>query len=53
MTLAIVQPNQKVNELEVVISVRKLLLGAKAGNLTQDNIAHHAPGIGKKLEENK
>ncbi|MBC7357074.1 MAG: hypothetical protein H5U10_00905 [Desulfacinum sp.] len=48
MTLAIVKPNKDVNELTVTISVRKLLLGEKAGNLTPDDIAHHAPGIGKK-----
>ena len=48
MTLAIVKPNRDVNELTVTISVRKLLLGEKAGNLTPDDIAHHAPGIGKK-----
>lgn len=47
MTQAIVRPNQNVNELTVAISVRKLLLGEKAGNLTQDDIAHHAPGVGK------
>lgn len=48
MTLAIVNPNPDVNELSVAISVRKLLLGEKAGDLKPDDIAHHAPGIGKK-----
>jgi len=48
MTFAIARPNQNVNELSVAISVRKLLLGEKAGNLGPDDIAHHAPGIGKK-----
>jgi len=48
MTTAIVQPNHDVNELSVAISVRQLLLGEKAGNLGPDDIAHHAPGIGKK-----
>jgi hypothetical protein len=28
--------------------VRKELLGSAAGNLTQDDIIHHASGIGKK-----
>ncbi len=48
MTSAIVRQNKDVDELTVVISVRKLLLGDKAGNLGPDDIAHHAPGIGKK-----
>ena len=47
MTTSIGQPNQDVNEFSVVISVRKLLLGGKAGNLGPDDIAQHAPGIGK------
>ena len=51
-TLAIAQPSKDINELEAVISVRKLLLGKKkCGNLTQDDIAHHAPGIGKNSEK--
>ncbi|MFA5785289.1 MAG: hypothetical protein WC962_10460 [Phycisphaerae bacterium] len=48
MTYAIAKPNQEVNELSVAISVRKLLLGDKAGNLVANDIAHHAPGIGRK-----
>lgn len=48
MTRAIKRPGQDVNELTVAISVRKLLLGEKAGQLGPDDIAHHAPGIGKK-----
>jgi hypothetical protein len=48
MVQAIANPNQVNNELTVVIAVRKLLLKEKAGNLTEDQIAHHAPGIGKK-----
>lgn len=48
MTRAIATPGPDVNELTVSIAVRKLLLGDKAGNLGPDNIAHHAPGIGKK-----
>jgi len=35
------------NPLSVVVAIRKYLLGDAAGQLTQDNIAHHAPGIGK------
>ena len=48
MVSAIVTPSEKANELTTVISVRSLLLKEKAGNLTSENIAHHAPGIGKK-----
>lgn len=48
MVLAITNPNQTNNELTVVIAVRKLLLKEKAGNLSEDQVAHHAPGIGKK-----
>jgi hypothetical protein len=47
MTRSIVAPNIETNELSTVMSVRKLLLENNAGNLTQDKIAHHAPGIGK------
>ncbi len=46
MVLAIVHPNKDANELSVTVSVRKLLLGTTAGNLSKDDIAHHAPGIG-------
>jgi hypothetical protein len=48
MVRAITDPNENTNELTTVISVRKLLLKEKAGTLNSDNIAHHAPGIGKK-----
>lgn len=47
MVTSIVSPNEKTNELSTVVSVRKLLLQKEAGNLTTENIAHHAPGIGK------
>ena len=47
MTRAIVNPNETVNELTVTIAVRKLLLADKAGDLDADEIAHHAPGIGR------
>lgn len=49
MVNAITAPNAKTNELSTVVSVRKLLLQEKAGNLVPENIAHHAPGIGKKI----
>lgn len=45
---AIINPNADTNELSVVISVRQLLLGDQSGNLNQNDVAHHAPGIGKK-----
>ena len=48
MVGAITAPNEKANELTTVISVRNLLLKEKAGTLNSDNIAHHAPGIGKR-----
>lgn len=48
MVLAIVNANQTTNELTVIIAVRKLLLKEKAGNLTTDQVAHHAPGIANK-----
>lgn len=43
---AIAAPNAEVNELSTVIEVRALLLKSEAGSLTQNDIAHHAPGIG-------
>lgn len=46
MTLALVNPAPTRNELTTVLSVRRLLLGEKAGSLCADDIAHHAPGIG-------
>ncbi|WP_339880570.1 hypothetical protein [uncultured Algoriphagus sp.] len=48
MVGAIVNPNQDNNALTVIIAVRKMLLKTKAGNLNEDQIAHHAPGIGRK-----
>ena len=48
MTTAIMQSNPDVNELSVTISVRKILLGEKAGSLSAVDIAHHAPAIGEK-----
>ena len=48
MGQAIAKPNETINPLSVVIDVRKILLGNGAGKLTQDDIIHHAPGIGKK-----
>ena len=46
MVVSIATPNEETNELSTVVSVRKLLLQKNAGNLTTENIAHHAPGIG-------
>ena len=48
MVGAIASPSKGTNELTTVVSVRSLLLKDKAGHLTSENIAHHAPGIGKK-----
>jgi len=47
MAEGLVRPNESNNPLVVVVAVRKLLLGDKAGDLTMDNIISHAPGIGK------
>ena len=44
---AIAAPDSKTNPLSVVVTVRKVLLGAAAGDLASDSIIHHAPGIGK------
>lgn len=48
MAEALVRPNEENNPLVVVVAVRKLLLGDKAGDLTMENIISHAPGIGRK-----
>ena len=45
MTSSIASPTNETNVLTTVISVRKLLIGDKAGSLTSENIAHHALGI--------
>ena len=44
---AIAKPNDKNNPLSVVVAIRKYLLGVAAGELSQNNIGHHAPGIRK------
>lgn len=47
MVNAIVKPSNNTNELTAVVLVRSLLLKEKSGKLAPENIAHHAPGIGK------
>jgi len=47
VTNAIINRSEDCNELTAILAVRKLLLGNDAGELNQDNIAVHAPGIGK------
>ena len=47
MVNSIAKPSDTTNELTTVVLVRSLLLKEKAGKLTSENIAHHAPGIGK------
>lgn len=49
MGKAAVNETKQTNALTVVISVRKLLLQDKAGNLEPDNVIVHAPGIGKQI----
>lgn len=52
MVRSIINPSDDANELTTVISVRHLLLKENAGNLESKDIAHHAPGIGKKPANN-
>lgn len=47
MAESLVRPNAQNNPLEVVVAVRQLLLGDKAGDLSADNILSHAPGVGR------
>jgi hypothetical protein len=47
MGRALTKPNEKDNPLSVVVAVRKVLLGDSSGNLTQNDIIQHAPGIGR------
>jgi len=48
MVFSIAKPSADTNELATIIAVRKLLLQEDSGDLTQDDIAHHGPGIGKR-----
>ena len=50
---ALSKPDKEYNPLSVVISVRQVLLGNTSGDLTQDDIIHHAPGISQKRGPNK
>jgi hypothetical protein len=47
MAESLLRPNKENNPLEVVVDVRRLLLGENAGNLASNNILWHKPGIGK------
>jgi hypothetical protein len=47
MGQALVAPSSVQNELTVLLAVREHLLGTSAGDLTQDEIGVHGPGIGK------
>jgi hypothetical protein len=49
MVSAVANPNQQINALTAVLSVRAILLKQKAGKLTPEDIASHSPGIGRKL----
>ena len=53
MINAIAKPSSENNPLSVVVAIRKYLLGDTAGNLSQDNIGHHGPRVGKKSTANK
>jgi hypothetical protein len=48
ITYAIAAPNETTNPLSVIIAIRKHFLKNGAGELTMNDIAQHAPGIGKK-----
>jgi hypothetical protein len=48
MTKALAAPDKETNALSVVVRVRHVLLGKAAGDLTQEEIAHHGPNIGKR-----
>jgi len=50
MGKALSKPDEETNPLSVAILVRKVLLGANCGDLTQDDIIHHAPGIGREAK---
>jgi len=43
---ALSKPDAKTNPLSVVVDVRTILLGNEAGDLTSEEIIHHAPSIG-------
>ena len=53
MAESLVHPNEQQNPLEVVVAVRRILLGQDAGALSSANILSHSPGIGKARQENK
>lgn len=44
---SILNDSETDNILTTVIEVRRYLLGDKAGNLTSEDVGHHAPGIGE------
>ena len=47
MMNAIAKPDDTNNPLSVVVAIRQYLLDRTAGNINQNDIGHHAPGIGK------
>ena len=47
MGRALIKPNEVDNPLAIVVAVRKILLSDTSGNLTQEDIIRHAPGIGR------
>ncbi|WP_313894669.1 hypothetical protein [Psychrobacillus sp.] len=46
MGQALTNPSDSNNELSIIIDIRKILLGKESGNLTQDDVIQHGPGIG-------
>ena len=53
MRKALINQNEDENVFSVLIAVRKVLLGSKAGSLTSEGIVIHAPNIGKSQKDNK
>lgn len=47
LATAMTRPDDKTNELAVLVEVRAHLLGTGSGNLSSDDIIFHAPGAGK------
>lgn len=47
MSAALTKPSEATNPLSVVAEVRRVLLAGRLGDLTSEDVLHHAPGIGR------
>ena len=47
LSRALTSPDETTNPLSVIAEVRHLLLEGKLGALTQNEVIHHGPGIGR------